>query len=369
MAFARISPLTLDGLPKYLSLCYHRLIEHAMYTFAELNLADRLVHARPDQGMTVQEIMDGERSCWDPNFIYRLLRTCIDADIVQRVNDDQHFVLTESGRMLTSDHSSHSRDFVRWVLGPLFNNSMYQLPDLVRHKGAGSGMTRVTGGLNLYAYISQPGNQELASIFNGAMIATSMSTGTKLVSGINYDRFTTLVDIGGGSGTYLAQILEHYPSISCGIVFDLPSVINQTKDSEGFKSRMIPETKVKFISGDMFDSSTIPQADAYLIKHIFHNYNDEKCVIILSSIRQTNQNRLGRQSIKVFIVDYIIFPGDALSNWQAHALDIGIGVFLEGGRERTIQEYEQIINKAGFKLEKIYPVQAPDSIIEAVLVD
>jgi hypothetical protein len=369
MAFELISPFTLDGLPKYLSLTYHRFIEHAVFTFGELNLADRLVNAKPDQGMTVQEIMGDERLNWNTDLLYRVLRSCVDAGLVERVNDDKHFVLTESGRMLTSDHPSHARDLLRYILGPLINSAANQLPNIVRNEGAGSGIARVTGGLDLYKFFSQPDQQHLSAIFSGAMTALSTSTDTKLVAGLDLDGFATLIDIGGGSGTYLAQILEYYPSIEHGIVFDLPHVINQVENGEEFKSRMIPEHKYKFVAGDMFNSSTIPQADAYMLKHILHNYTDEKVVAILSSIQKANQNRIGQQSVNIFIAEYIILPDGALSNWQSQAIDIGMAYILEGGRERTEQDFEKLFKKAGFQMEKLYPIQAPDSIIKAVLVN
>ncbi|CAF3906656.1 unnamed protein product, partial [Rotaria sp. Silwood1] len=240
MAFERISPLTLDGLPKYLSFGYHRLIEHVVYTFVELNLADRLVNAKSDQGMTVQEIIGDDSLNWNADMLYRILRSCVDAGIVEKVNDDKHFALTQSGRMLTSDHPSHARDIFLYALEPLITSAANQLPDIVRNQDTGSGIARVTNGLNLYQFLSQPNQKHLSNIFSNAMTAISISSGKSLVKNVDFDRFTTLIDIGGGSGAYLAQILEHYPSIEHGIVLDLPHVINQATNSEEFKSRMIP---------------------------------------------------------------------------------------------------------------------------------
>ncbi|CAF3747344.1 unnamed protein product [Rotaria sp. Silwood1] len=369
MAFKRISPLTLDGLSKYFSFGYHRLIEHAVYTFGELNVADRLVNAKSDQGMTVQEIIGDNSLNWNSDMLYRILRSCADAGIVEKVNDDKHFVLTQSGRMLTSGHPSHARDFLLYALGPLVTSAANQLPDIVRNQGTGSGIARVTNGLNLYQFLSQPNQKHLSDIFSGAMAAVSISSGKSLVENVDFDRFTTLIDIGGGSGAYLAQILEHYPSIEHGIVLDLPHVINQTTNSEEFKSRMIPDDKYKFVIGNMFDSSTIPSADAYILKNILHNYDDEKVVAILSSIREASLSRIERHPVNVFIAEFIILPDGALSNWQSHALDIVMGFLCEGARERTQEEFEKLLEKAGFKLKKVYPIQAPESIIEAVLMN
>ncbi|CAF4081091.1 unnamed protein product [Rotaria sordida] len=369
MASERISPLILDGLSKYLSIATHRFIEYAIFAFVELNLADRLVNAVPDQGLTVQEIMSDERSSWNADLLYRVLRSCADGGIVERINDDKHFVLSQSGRMLTSDHPSHARDFLRWILGPLNSNAGNQLPNLVCNEGTGSGFTRFTDGLDLYTFLCRSDQSDLMTIFNGAMTTVSAVTGTKLVINSDFGRFATLVDIGGSSGIYLAQILEHYPSIEQGIVFELPGVINQVKNGEEFKLRNIPESRYKFVAGDMFDSSTIPQGDAYVLKTFLHCFDNEKVIAILSSIRKANQNRIGQSLVSLFIVEYIIFPDRAMSNWQSHAFDIAMAYAFEGACERTQQEYEQLLETTGFKLKKLYPIQAPHSIIEAVLIN
>ncbi len=97
----------------------------------------------------------------------------------------------------------------------------------------------------MYTFLSQPDQKDLSDTFNNAMTAFSTYTGTKLVTGVDFGRFKTLLDIGSNSGAYVAQILEHYPTIKQGIVFDLPHVINQVKNGKEFKSRIIPESKYK----------------------------------------------------------------------------------------------------------------------------
>jgi hypothetical protein len=116
----------------------------------------------------------------------------------------------------------------------------------------------------------------------------------------------------------------------------------------------------------LFDASTIPLADAYVLKHILHDFKDERCVEILSSIRKANEHRKG-SSVTVFIIEHIILPDGALSNWQSHGFDIGMAVLFDNAHERTQDEYEALLNKAGFALKQLYPIQAPNSIIEAVI--
>ncbi|CAF4322780.1 unnamed protein product, partial [Rotaria sordida] len=65
---------------------------------------------------------------------------------------------------------------------------------------------------------------------------------------------------------------------------------------------------------------------------------------------------------------HIILPGESLSNWQTHAIDVIMAVIFENARERTQDECEQLLKKAGFELKQMYPIQAPHSIIEAIVI-
>ncbi|CAF4197755.1 unnamed protein product [Adineta steineri] len=268
--------------------------------------------------------------------------------------------------MLTSDHPSHARDYVRYYLGPMSSNIGYQLIKLVRGQCKGTGFAEASGGLDLYTYLKQPENQDYLRLYNGVMTCLSTYTGDKLITGVDFGRFETLVDLGGSRGTFLAEILQHYPNIRRGFIFDLPQCIAEVKSADEFESRQITSSRYTFVAGDMTDSSTIPQANAYILKYILHLFNDEICVNVLSSIRKANEQRTDTL-LTIFIVEHIIFSDGTISNWQAHGFDIGMTAY-GGARERTEQEYQVLLEKAGFQLKKLYPIQAPDSIIEAIFI-
>ncbi|CAF2993677.1 unnamed protein product [Rotaria sp. Silwood2] len=367
MAFIPVSSLTVNGLPKFLSMIYHQLINQSIYTFADLGIADRLIHAQSDRGFTVEEIISDDQQQWNRDLLYRILRACIYVGIVESINDDKHFILTESGIMMTSDHSSHVRDLIRFSFGPICSSASLQLPNMVRGEGTGSGIARVSGGLDFYTLMSQPDQEEFLQIFSGAMTAFSIQNGSQLVTAVDFGSFKTIVDIGGNRGTFLAQLLEKYPSIQHGTVFDLSHIVNKFKNGEEFELRKIHKNKWSFLSGNMYDSSTVPLADAYVLKHILHDFDDNKCLEILSSIRKANENEKDTPTV-IFIIEHIILPNEALSNWQSHAIDIGMAILFDNARERTQDEYEELLKKTGFQLKKMYPIQAPNSIIEAVLV-
>jgi hypothetical protein len=199
------------------------------------------------------------------------------------------------------------------------------------------------------------------------MTAFSMETGAQLVTGVDFGRFQTIVDLGGNRGTFLAQILHNYPTIQHGIVFDLPHIINQYSNGEDFKSREIPTDRWNFVSGNIYDPSTIPPADAYVLKHILHDFNDEKCLEILSSIHQANENKKNSPTT-IFIIEHVILPDGAFSNWQSRAFDMAMAALFDNARERTENEYKELLKNTGFEFKMLYPIQAPESVIEATLV-
>jgi hypothetical protein len=367
MAFAPVSPLTTDGLNKFLSMNYHQLISYAIYTFAELRVADQLIHAAPDHGFTIDEIIGDDRKQWNKQLLDRILRACVYGGIVKLINDEKHFILTPSGMMMTSDHPSHVRDLLLFTFGPVQIGACHQLTNITRGEGTGTGVARISGGLDLYTLMGQPDQKDLLSVFSGTMTAFSMETGAQLVTGVDFGRFQTIVDLGGNRGTFLAQILHNYPTIQHGIVFDLPHIINQYSNGEDFKSREIPTDRWNFVSGNIYDPSTIPPADAYVLKHILHDFNDEKCLEILSSIHQANENKKNSPTT-IFIIEHVILPDGAFSNWQSRAFDMAMAALFDNARERTENEYKELLKNTGFEFKMLYPIQAPESVIEATLV-
>ena len=365
MALSLVSPFTVDGLKKFLSLTCHYKVSQAVHVFAELRIADRLAHAQVDRGLTIEEILGNDREQWNSQLLYRILRACVSADIVKFVNDDKHFVLTSSGEMMTSNHPSQVRDHIVFTLGPLMTSAYQQLPKMVRGEGTGSGIARVTDGLDLYTLLSQPEQKEFFSVFSGALTALEMLAGNKPVTDVDFGRFKNIADIGGNRGTFLAQILQLHPTVQHGIVLELPHVIDQHKAGEDFISRGISPDRWSFVAGDMYDSATIPSADAYVLKHVLHNYNDEKCVSILSSIRQAHKERK-ESSASIFIVEQIILSDGVESNWQAHAMDVSMATIFTDARERTENEFKELLGDSRWEFQKLYPFQAPYSIIEGI---
>ncbi|CAF2045291.1 unnamed protein product [Rotaria magnacalcarata] len=354
--------LSIDGLPKFYSIIYHHFVEMSIIAFADLGLADLLVEETSPSGHTAEEIAD--KNNWNSDLIHRILRSCSDVGIVEQIGDDRHFVLTKSGKFLTSDHPSKTRDFLRFSLGSWARSVGSAVPQIVRNgpERNSNDIYHLTDGVNLYDWLARPEHKEELNVFSGAMTALSLQGLDVVVAGVDFSHFRFIVDCGGCGGTFLAHILENNPNVEQGIVFDMPHTIKQATNHE-FEIRKIESSRYKFVAGDLLDPTTIPpKADAYIIKDVLESFDDEKTISAFLSVRQACE---GKANVAVFIVEAIILPDDGTrNNWCANGLDIFLAASFNG-KVRTVDEYKRLLNAAGLEFVKVHPINAPASIIEA----
>jgi hypothetical protein len=166
----------------------------------------------------------------------------------------------------------------------------------------------------------------------------------------------TLMDVAGGHGFILCEILSRYPSLK-GILFDVPSVVDDPKCAQCLLN---VNHRCRTIAGNFFEH--IPGgADAYYMQHIIHDWDDEPALKILGNCRQALQ---GRKNGKLLVVDSVI-PQTPEPHF-GKLLDLEM-LLMPGGRERTEPEFRTLFAKAGFEITRIVPTSRPDSIIEARL--
>lgn len=190
-------------------------------------------------------------------------------------------------------------------------------------------------------------------IFGESMTSLSRTENPAIAAAYRFSSFRTLVDVGGGYGSLLATILKANPKLK-GVLFDQPSVIARARTDQHLTAKGIAE-RCAFESGSFFEA--VPKGDAYIMKYILHDWNDEECVKILANCRAA-MNKNG----KVLVVDTVIRPGND-PGW-GKLLDINM--LIIGGRERTKQEFAEMFAKAGLKLIRVLPTKSPLSIVEGV---
>ncbi|UJR34421.1 hypothetical protein I4U23_021828 [Adineta vaga] len=366
------SPMELNGLSKYFSLIRHRIVEYAIWTFCELGIPDLMAdHKTP---ITALELSQLPKNNWNAEYLYRLLRVIADAGIITQINTDEknsnqpeetiRFQLTEDGLLLTSNHWSKIPDIIRLFINPITDKTYSYFPSIIKFGNRNGNCFEQAFGCNMFEYMKREENKEYAHIFNNGMLSYSNYTATAIISTVDFGRFHTLVDIGGGLGTLLSSIMEKYQSLY-GILFDLDHVIENAKtiNPNEFQRKQIEINRYEFISGDMFKSETIPSGDAYIFKAIIHDWNDEKSIEILKSILNANETQM-KKSITVFIIESII-TSENKDNWEAHVSDIHMLSNL-GAKERSLSEYTNLLNKSGYELKHVYKTEGPISIIEAI---
>ncbi len=193
---------------------------------------------------------------------------------------------------------------------------------------------------------------EAAAIFNHAMTDLSRLDSPAVVEAYSFEGIASIVDVGGGHGLLLATILQANPSLK-GTLYEIASVI------EGAKSGPLKPVmdRCTLVSGDMFTS--IPAgADAYIMKHILHDWPDDPCLKILKGCRK-GVNPGG----KLLVVDNVIQPGNGFD--PAKFLDLEMLIF-PGGHERSEPQFRDLFAAAGWRVSRIVPTPGGGSIVEGV---
>ncbi|MFZ0414781.1 MAG: methyltransferase [Candidatus Acidiferrales bacterium] len=195
-------------------------------------------------------------------------------------------------------------------------------------------------------------NPEEGHIFNDAMTALSMIDGPAVAAAYSFDGIHSIVDVGGGHGFLLATILERNPHMK-GILYDAPHVIEGAKNGP-LKPMM---ERCTLASGDMF-SSVPTGVDAYIMKHIIHDWPDETCLKILKACRKgLNPNG------KLLVVDNVIQPGNDF--YPGKFLDLQMLIF-PGGCERTEKQFRELFAAAGWRLSRVVPTATPECVVEGI---
>jgi hypothetical protein len=309
---------------------------------AELGIADLL--AKGDR--TADELADAV-SAHGPS-LYRVLRALASVGVFAET-EDRRFTLTPLAACLGSNVPNSVREFARFVAIPAASRSWDHLMHSV--KTGETGLRKAFAVNNAFDYLRT--HPEEAAIFDGAMTDNSRQSAPAVAQAYDFGRFRQLVDVAGGHGLLLATILQRFPSLE-GVLFDLPEVIAGAKNALATYGL---DGRCKIIGGDFFQA--VPAgADAYMLKHIIHDWDDERALAILRNIRKAIQ-----LSGRLLIVEVIIAPGNEPSFGKLLDLEM---LVIPGGRERTSDEYRDLFAGAGFRLAEIHETTAPTSIIEGV---
>ena len=311
----------------------------AVYVLAKLGIPDIL-----KTGPKTADELALETKTHGPS-LYRLLRALASVGVV-RSEEGGRFGLTPLSEALITDAPGSMRWFIVSELGqehyPAWGNLMQSIK-------TGEIAFDHFFGMDIWKYFSQ--NPEDAAVFNDSMSGMTAAVNEAITSQYDFSRFARIVDIGGGHGGLITSILKKNSNAK-GVLFDAPEVI------EGARPRI--ETagladRCETVSGDFFQA--VPAGgEAYVMKWIIHDWDDEKATTILRNCRNQMQPN-GR----VIVVDAVVPEGDAPDFSKLFDLNM---LVMTGGKERTAKEFEKLLAGAGFKLLRVIPTDLPVSIIE-----
>ena len=306
---------------------------------ARLGIPDLLA----DRAQTAEDL--AAKSGTHAPSLYRLLRTLTSIGVFAE-NEEKKFELTPISELLRSDTPNSVRDFAVMMGEEWIWQAWGELPYSVKTGGVAHEKAQGMGSFEFFQK-----NAEAGKVFNAAMTNFTRAIIPPFVEAYDFSGIRRLVDVAGGHGMLLAGVLKAKPYLE-GILFDLPFVIEgavSLLDQEGVSDR------VELASGNFFES--VPAgADAYMLKHIIHDWDDESSINILRNIHSAmNENG------KVLIIEMVVPQGS--EPHPSKALDI-LMLVMEGGKERTKEEYGKLLEASGFRLTRIVPTQSPYSVIE-----
>jgi hypothetical protein len=327
---------------KLLELLMGKLVSDAICAAAEIGVADHLgdVPATSDELARKAEV--------DAPSLYRLMRALTTVGVFVETERGV-FGHTDLSRLLRSNAPESIRPTALMVGSPWHRGAWERLAASVR---TGQCSFEIAFGKPMFEFLG--GHRDAAQVFDAAMSSLAAPTNAAIVSAYDFSNCGTVVDVGGGRGTLLSAILTRYPSTK-GILFDSAHVLGGAKAQ--LEAAQVAR-RCSIVEGSFFES--VPSgADTYVLKHVIHDWTDERAIAIF-----TNCARAMSKSGKVLVVERLVPDGNEPG--IAKLLDLDMLV-LAGGRERTENEVSDLLLRSGLKLSRAISTPVGVSIIEAVL--
>ena len=313
-------------------------VSQAIYVAATLGIADLL----EDGPKGADEL--AETTGTHAPTLYRLLRALASVSIF--IETDGRFGLTPLAKYLRTDTPGSLRAFVMLIGQQSFWRSWGYLLHSVK---TGESAFRKVYGMAPFEYWA--GHPEEDAVFKAAMTSLSSGVVDAVVRSYDFSGIGVLLDVGGGEGALLAAILAANPSVR-GILFDQPHVVGSVGallKREGVADRC------EVVGGSFFEA--VPTgADAYLLKSVIHDWDDDAAIEILRACRAAMDDRG-----KLLVVERVIRPGNDPDPAKFSDLNM---LVIPGGQERTADDFELLYAEAGFKLSSIIRTGSVYNIIE-----
>ena len=314
-------------------------VSQAIYAAAKLGLAD-LVRDNPQ---TAEQLATATQTQAGP--LYRLLRALASVGVFRE--DEQHrFALTPLAEQLRAD-APNSQKALAIMCGEEHYVSWSEILYSLR---TGKPAFDKIYGKGVFDWLST--HPEQAAVFDQAMVDIHGRETEAMLDAYDFSTIGVLADVGGGNGSLLRGVLARHKNMQA-MLCDLPGVIERATPliaAAGLSDRM------RTVATNFFEK--VPAGgDAYLMRHIIHDWDDEKSLVILRNVRQAL-----RPEGKLLLIESVIRPGN--EPHPAKLLDLNMLV-IPGGQERTEAEYRRLFDASGFRLASITPTKSAIDVVEA----
>ncbi|HKP24706.1 MAG TPA: methyltransferase [Dongiaceae bacterium] len=313
---------------------------------AELGIADHLAE-RPRTATELAQLTGTNEE-----FLRRLLRY-LSSEGVFEEGDGDLFALTERSHWLRSEIPGSIRARAIYTGSAMSWMAWGSMMECLK---TGKSGFLAAFGQDIFDHIRE--HPKSAATFNAFMAAQTAASGAAILNAYSFAGVREMVDVGGGHGSLIAAVLRAHAGMR-GILFDMPEVIataGPALEKAGVADRC------RTVSGDFFSASVPAGADLYALKFILHDWPDDKCVAILRNCRKAMA-----PGGKVLIVEFVVPEGRGPH--VSKFMDINMMVNTSGGRERTEQQFAQLLAAAGLRLQRIVPTAIELNLLECVAAD
>lgn len=314
----------------------------ALQVAAELGVAD-VLGERP---LPIDEI--AARTGSHPDALYRVLRALAGVGVFEE-GTGRSFGNSALSSALRSDVPDSARALVRWIGHDAAWRAWADLGHSVRTGGPAFDHAV---GEPLFEYLAR--HRAAGDVFDEAMTSYDAITSEAVARAYDFSACAEVVDVGGGHGAQLVAVAERWPEVR-GVLFDRPEVIAGARRA---LASAPCASRITLRAGD-FLAEVPAGGDAYLLKHVLHDWDDERSVRILANCRRA----MGRGG-KVLVLEQIVGEGPEAS--ITNLLDLEMLVMTQGGRERTAGELGALLRRAGLRVARVIPVDSLVQVIEAV---
>jgi len=315
-------------------------ITQAIYVVATLGIPDML-----DSGSRCSDDLASAASV-NADALYRVLRALAAVRIFHE-GDARQFSLTSVGETLRTNVAGSRSAWARFVGRPAMWHAWGALHHTVQ---TGENAFRHVHGEDTWQFRTRHATE--SAIFDAAMRENSAGIFEPLMAAHDFSGYRRVVDVGGNDGALLAGLLARHSAL-VGTLVDLPHVVE--KAEEVFHAAGVWE-RASILAGSFFEGVP-PGADAYLLKHIIHDWEDAHALAILRNCRQA----MPRDGCLLLIERIVGAPNEDVGTKLS---DLNMLVNA-GGRERTREQFCDLLEESGFKLETVVPLPASRCILKA----